>query len=443
MTEAVTVPELSRCLSVLGFDYGLKVHSECLGFDFRNANTLIQQINIIKNVMPTIGVRRLCEILNISTRRYYKVVNQQFSNTEKSISPPPNQLLTIEEEQTIIEHIRQAQINNDCLTGKDVRELASQLYQERTKDIRDFNRDWCWKFMKRHQDKIAKVSASSIEDNRAQIDPNEVERYIQEIEALIANPPIPQLLINFDETGFNKRPEKGKRKNVFVCKDCNANPYWREDTDLHHISLVTAITAACTSLRPLCLSTRKTFDEDIHNTFFFRWGSYFQTRKGYMTQQSMVYWVRNILAPYVRMIRENTDGPKHCVIICDGCSSHFGEDVQKEFEEIGEIKIIFIPPHSSHITQMLDAALFAILKRKYSATPKEQKLISKFTQKLIRIKKSYQAAVNEEIIRCSWEATGFILMVHNGVVVGYGFSDEFKAMLRAASSHTEIQFEVE
>lgn len=436
--ESINVPLLNRCLEVLGFEDGLKVHTACLSNEFRNANSLNCQIEIIRNAMPTIDVRHLCAVMNISTRKYYKTIKGVSSNKENiAFCPPPTQLLTTEEEEIIIQNIRSAQINNDCLTGKNVRDLASNLYRNRTTKIREFSRDWCWKFLQRHSDKIAKVSASSIDDSRASIDLNEVERYIHEIEQVMNNPPIPQLLINFDETGFGRRPEKGKRKKVFVCRDCNMEAFWREDTEQHHISLVTAISAACTSLKPLLLSTRKTMDSDLAGTFFYRWGSYAYTQKGYMTQQSMVYWVKNNLAPYIKYIRDNTTGPHHCVIICDGCSSHFGSEVMQAFEEIGNIKIIFLPPHSSHLTQMLDVSLFSVLKRRYSSTPKDESLSSKFTQKLIRIKKAYQSCVNEELIKSSWEAAGFKLIIQNGDVIGYWFSEEFKLKLRAEASHTE------
>ena len=158
---------------------------------------------------------------------------------------------------------------------------------------------------------------------------------------------------------------------MVVCTDCNAVPYWRESTEQHHVSLVASITAACTSIRPMLISTRKTMDQEISETFFFRWGSYVSTKKGYMTEQSMLFWINNILAPYVNYIRSTTNGPKHCVVICDGCSSHYSIEIQKALDLIGSIKFIFLPPHSSHLSQMLDATLFSSLKKKYTNIEKE------------------------------------------------------------------------
>ena len=59
---------------------------------------------------------------------------------------------------------------------------------------------------------------------------------------------------------------------------------------------------------------------------------------------------------------------------------------------------------------MLDASLFSALKRKYSSITKDNSLISKFTQKMMKIKKAYQTSVTEELIKSSWEATGFKLV---------------------------------
>lgn len=111
---------------------------------------------------------------------------------------------------------------------------------------------------------------------------DDVNCYIHAIEEMMLDPPHPLLLINFDETGFGRRPNKGKSKTVYVSKKCHIKPYWREQMDQLHVSLVVAITAGCNSLSPLCLSTRKRTDPDLDDTFFWRWGLYFTTPKGYI-----------------------------------------------------------------------------------------------------------------------------------------------------------------
>lgn len=92
----------------------------------------------------------------------------------------------------------------------------------------------------------------------------------------------PFLFINFDETGFRCRTDKGKMKIVYIHKERKVKTYWRERKDLNHISLMGSITAGCKCLPPLCRSPRITTDPDLNAAFFWRWGDYYSTPQGYM-----------------------------------------------------------------------------------------------------------------------------------------------------------------
>lgn len=95
-----------------------------------------------------------------------------------------------------------------------------------------------------------------------------VDNHQSRMNSWAIDPPHPMLLINFDEFGFSRGRERGKTITVYAHKKCSTNPYWREETELHHIFLVASIKAGCTYIRLLCLSPRIRFDEDIINTFF-------------------------------------------------------------------------------------------------------------------------------------------------------------------------------
>ena len=55
----------------------------------------------------------------------------------------------------------------------------------------------------------------------------------------------------------------------------------------------------------------------------------------------------------------------------------------------------------------------------------------------MRIKKAYQTTTKEELIKCSWEATGFKLSIHYGVLKKFKFTEEFNAKLRTEVEHKE------
>ena len=54
--------------------------------------------------------------------------------------------------------------------------------------------------------------AYSLEDDRSQISIDEENNYIDDIEELMLDPSNPYLLINFDETGCERKPDKHKKK---------------------------------------------------------------------------------------------------------------------------------------------------------------------------------------------------------------------------------------
>ena len=149
----------------------------------------------------------------------------------------------------------------------------------------------------------------------------------------------------------------------------------------------------------------------------------------------------NIIKPYIQRIRTEMNANHKCVIICDGCKSHFSDKITKILDEIGNIKIITIPPHSSHLAQMLDASVFGSLKRKYPSIPNVKTIKSKFTQKLVKIKRAYESIMSQELIKSGWGATGFKLSIENGKVNSVSFSEEFKEYLREECTKKLINFQ--
>ena len=62
-------------------------------------------------------------------------------------------------------------------------------------------------FKERHKDEIQKVTAESLEEERANISIESVNRYINEVEEMMLDPPNPFLLIILDFVGFGRRPQ--------------------------------------------------------------------------------------------------------------------------------------------------------------------------------------------------------------------------------------------
>ena len=146
-----------------------------------------------------------------------------------------------------------------------------------------------------------------------------------------------------------------------------------------------------------------------------------------MTTFSILFWIRNILKPYVEFFRNATNENLKCVLIIVGCTSHFTDEVIAAFDEIGNVKLIPLPPHSSHLLQMLDATLFSSAKRPFASIPENKDLQSRLTRKLMRIKRAYESSVCSELIRSAWEATGLKLNLFQEEVTSFTFDEDFKS----------------
>lgn len=117
--------------------------------------------------------------------------------------------------------------------------------------------------------------------------------------------------------GFGKCPEKDKRKTFKISTKCNVEVFWGERTDPYYISLVAVITAACNSLKLLCLIIWEWTNVDFDFTFYYAWGNQCTTPNGYMTIFSIVFLIRPILKPYVEFLRNETHDNLKCVLITD------------------------------------------------------------------------------------------------------------------------------
>ena len=154
-----------------------------------------------------------------------------------------------------------------CMFQSHVRKKASNLFEGRTGMKKAFDRHWFYRLINRHQNTLRISKCPCLDDDRGELDWSSFETYISMVHEALSSLSDMRLLINMDETGFGKRPDKGKRKNCVYCIDCSTTPVWRADSDLHHISWVGAITGSCEMLRPFIISTRKTHDPEFHSTF--------------------------------------------------------------------------------------------------------------------------------------------------------------------------------
>ena len=68
--------------------------------EFRSANTVFEKVKILHSSEFFVSIQHACIAMGISTKSYYNNINCKTQTPGNTIRKPPNQLLTIEEENT-------------------------------------------------------------------------------------------------------------------------------------------------------------------------------------------------------------------------------------------------------------------------------------------------------------------------------------------------------
>lgn len=193
----------------------------------------------------------------------------------------------------------------------------------------------------------------------------------------------------------------------------NGTLYFREKSEKHFVTAIGAITASGSALEPAILIKRQNAQPDMLQMPF--WGRHrvYSSPKAFVSKKIFGDYLRTVVLPYVESVRRGGSADElPAVLIMDGHKSHLLRKLEEILAE-RNIKLIFIPPHSSHILQPLDQVFFKNVKRQFSL---RRKIIpvSEISSTLQRISSAYQAAsVDWDIIQ-SWAHTGVVPMRDTG-----------------------------
>jgi hypothetical protein len=132
------------------------------------------------------------------------------------------------------------------------------------------------------------------------------------------------------------------------------------------------------------------------------------TPKAYQTQESMQKYVTDILAPYCEETRKRLENPDlPMFLIMDNCSSHNNEILSDMYRDLN-IRVIWLPPHSSHFLQPLDLYLFGQLKCKYYPFPGTTQK-PRWETKVVNIHRTLHDCTFPFPLRFGWQNAGISL----------------------------------
>jgi hypothetical protein len=208
-----------------------------------------------------------------------------------------------------------------------------------------------------------------MEEARMHVMDQDIYNYFGRLKEVLENCPAP-LAYNMDEMGHEEYADR-KEKTVVVPSNVQGQVYYEVSRQGKRITLVACVAADGSFVKPSLIISRKTFEDELvlfgfvpgENVDFYNQG------KAYMDHDIFYTWLRDTLIPDIVKKRKALHYKGPACLILDNCSSHKGDDVDALCEKYN-LKLLWIPPHSSHFLQPLDVSFFGVAKNRIRSVNK-------------------------------------------------------------------------
>jgi hypothetical protein len=209
---------------------------------------------------------------------------------------------------------------------------------------------------------------------------------------------------NMDETGT----QLGASKRQIVMGDARKkSTYIADPTQREWVTTIECISATGCKTRPLTIFKGKSVQLQWFNAKDTPDWRYTTSENGWTSTEIGIAWLEGIFIPETRPIDDSWR-----ILVVDGHGSH----ISVEFLylcKINRIQLIFLPPHTSHITQPLDLTCFSPIKTRYREKIAELAVFDDASKvKKERFITAYRHArdesLTERVIRSGFRKAGLI-----------------------------------
>lgn len=283
----------------------------------------------------------------------YSVLQRHIKN--KNLKQQGGQtVLTPQEEASITERLKICAEWGYPLNLMGLRLIIKTYLDSQGRTIKIFKenmpgREFAEGFLKRHKEQIAERFCQNIKRSRAATSPQIINDYFDNLEDSIRDIP-PSHIINYDETNLCNDPGRSK---IITKRGCKYPERIMNQTK----SAVSVMFAASGDgvLLP-CYVVYKA--KHLYNTWLEggpKGTRYNCTASGWFDSITFTDWVKTVAIPYLKKM----DGEK--VLIGDNLQSHLSLEAIELCMKYN-IRFVFLPKNSTHLTQPLDVCFFRPLK---------------------------------------------------------------------------------
>ena len=353
---------------------------------------------------------------------------------KRSCSPGRRAFLTDEQIANVKSWVREMCIAKDYPSLRAVKHQLT-LELERSNPDACPTSSWYHYQLKRVLSEGFKIkTARPLEEERYEVDKDTIETYFR----LLNDPRIkkanPELIFNVDESGFGASKSGRLRTcKVVVPMDMTETPTTREPAESHYVTCIACANLAGRALKPGLITKRQTDHPDAEKCSFYGSAKRYSSPKAFVTKKIFGEYFRDVILGEINRYRQrHPEEPQTAVVIMDGCTAHMSDELKALCAQ-NNVFVIILPPHSSHLIQMLDLGFFRRAKHEYAHFPNEPGL-SKISNTLDRVFQAYCACrVKAFIWRC-WRHSGIEPIISGGKAAGY-ITKEWEVLEDAALAH--------
>jgi hypothetical protein len=199
------------------------------------------------------------------------------------------------------------------------------------------------------------------ERERVEGDPLEIEEFYDRLRREVTGLPS-VMTFNLDETGHQKWADRKDIRVVVPVSYEGDSIYVPCNRSSKRASLLVCIAVDGTLVKPIIIVPRLTVEQEVYEIGYTPDRVILEYQEnGFVSTQLFDKWVTYVFFPHVQDGRRRIGYGGWGILLLDGCLCHHSDDFLDFCHDLG-ILPIFLPAHSSHLTQPLDMGLFAIHK---------------------------------------------------------------------------------
>lgn len=275
----------------------------------------------------------------------------------------PNRCLTHNQETSLVQYVKYCAERAFPLTRKMIKAFAREMIIKEQSQDNELtvnvnygpSNKWFRGFMKRHPELRIRTPDSIDRGRYGMANTTVINNHFQLLEKCLKDMGImdkPDSIYNVDETGFSKMDKREK----VLTERSRKHTYARSVSSTCHITANICVSADGHVL-PTFLIFENSFPSGSYRDGVPRDWLFGTSPNGYMDGELFYKWFESVFLPNVHK--------RPALLVLDNHESHLTlKLLQRAKSE--NVELYGLPPHTTHVTQPLDVALFKPLKSKFS-----------------------------------------------------------------------------